>query len=180
MFEKISFLHPKEWSESSLTVEDAIDEERRYYRRELKSNGVPFIPGSIELVSRLLTTGWRVGVASSAPMEQIRIVLEAAELTDTVACIRSGDDVKKGKPDPEIFLSTAAGLGVLPERCWVVEDSPNGVASAVSAGMKCIGFVYPSGAARTPKLPATPVVAASMSEVAAAIDPSLAVFLDSL
>ena len=55
----------------------------------------------------------------------------------------SGEEVKKGKPDPEIFLTTANKLNVPPSKCIVIEDAANGVLAAKSAGMKCIGLQNP-------------------------------------
>ena len=52
-----------------------------------------------------------------------------------------GEEVKKGKPDPEIYLITAEKLNIEPEKCLVFEDSPPGVESAKRAGMKVIGIL---------------------------------------
>ncbi len=54
----------------------------------------------------------------------------------------SGDDVTRGKPDPEVFLKAAAGLGVPAARCVVFEDAPSGVAAAKAAGMACVGVTF--------------------------------------
>lgn len=55
--------------------------------------------------------------------------------------IFSGEDVKEGKPAPDLFLHAAARCGVAPQNCLVIEDSPVGVVAAVKAGMPAIGFV---------------------------------------
>ncbi len=55
----------------------------------------------------------------------------------------SGQDVTRGKPDPEIYLAAAHHLGVHPERCLVFEDAPNGIASAKAAGMTVIALRTP-------------------------------------
>jgi beta-phosphoglucomutase-like phosphatase (HAD superfamily) len=54
--------------------------------------------------------------------------------------IFSGDEVERGKPDPDLFFYAAERIGVVPERCIVVEDSPWGVAGAVAAGMSVLGY----------------------------------------
>lgn len=54
--------------------------------------------------------------------------------------IVTADDVSVGKPDPEGYLKSATMLGVLPENCIVVEDSPSGVAAASAAGIPCIAL----------------------------------------
>jgi beta-phosphoglucomutase-like phosphatase (HAD superfamily) len=50
----------------------------------------------------------------------------------------TGDDVKKKKPDPELFLTAAARMGIKPGNCVVIEDAPNGVEAAKTARAKCI------------------------------------------
>jgi beta-phosphoglucomutase-like phosphatase (HAD superfamily) len=56
----------------------------------------------------------------------------------------SGEDVPHGKPAPDIFLRTAALLGVPPSACLVIEDSANGVRAAIAAGMHCIALRNPN------------------------------------
>lgn len=174
MFSEIAVAHPREWNAAKLTVDFAVREERRRYLYALREQGIPFVPGSVEFVHGASAAGWHVAVASSAPLEQINLVLENALLCDVVTCVRSGDDVTNGKPHPEIFLSAAACLGVSPEDCWVVEDSSNGVQAALSAGMRCVGFANSSIAGARLEVSAATIVATSTKEVAAAIDPTLA------
>jgi beta-phosphoglucomutase len=61
-------------------------------------------------------------------------------LTDTFEVVATRDDVEHGKPDPEIDLLVARELGVGPEDCLVIEDSPAGVAAALAAGMDVIAI----------------------------------------
>ena len=60
------------------------------------------------------------------------------DLMRYVGAVRCRDDVEKVKPDPELFLSAAAALGIAPSRCVVIEDSANGVTAAKRAGMYCV------------------------------------------
>ena len=83
--------------------------------------------------------GWRQALASMAPSANIDVTLVALGLPDTFEAIVSAEEVRHGKPDPEVFLLAAERLGIAPERCTVIEDSPQGVEAAKRAGMRCIG-----------------------------------------
>jgi HAD superfamily hydrolase (TIGR01509 family) len=139
-FQGIARQHPDEWEASGLTIDGALEIEQQRYWEALTSGRVPFVAGMTDLIRRLADTGWLVAVASSAPRRQILHVLHRGALQDSVTCLRGAEDIVRGKPEPEIFLSAAAGLGVEPRHCWVVEDSPNGFRAAVSAGMPCVIF----------------------------------------
>jgi HAD superfamily hydrolase (TIGR01509 family) len=81
-------------------------------------------------------------VASSSPPDRIRLSLEATDLIRFFdPYLFSAIDVAKGKPAPDLFLHAAARMDAEPSECIVVEDSPVGVAAAVAAGMRAIGFV---------------------------------------
>jgi HAD superfamily hydrolase (TIGR01509 family) len=81
-------------------------------------------------------------VASSSSPERVRLSLEVTELDRFFSKnIFSANDVKNGKPAPDLFLHVSAHTGVAPKDCYVVEDSPAGVTAAVAAGMTAIGFV---------------------------------------
>ncbi len=111
------------------------------YRRLLRAGGIAFLPGAREWISRLHGAGWRQAVASSAPranVETVIDVLQAGTLFDALVC---GEDVTRGKPDPQVFLTAATALGVSPGRCVVVEDAPAGVEAAQRAGMPVIGVL---------------------------------------
>jgi HAD superfamily hydrolase (TIGR01509 family) len=104
------------------------------YRAEL-----PIIDGAVEAVRRLADR-WPLAVASSSNRPLIDLVLE---LTGLEACFRttaSSEEVSRGKPEPDVYLAAAAGLGVKPEACVAVEDSSNGILAAASAGMRVVAL----------------------------------------
>jgi HAD superfamily hydrolase (TIGR01509 family) len=81
-------------------------------------------------------------VASSSPLERIRLSLEVTGLMRFFEPrLFSANDVRRGKPAPDLFLLAAARSEVAPSDCIVVEDSPPGVAAAAAAGMTPVGFV---------------------------------------
>ena len=79
-----------------------------------------------------------IAVASGARRAQVEAVLAAAGLRDLFGAVVCAEDVSRGKPDPEVFLSAACRLGVVPGTALVFEDSAQGVAAAVAAGMRCV------------------------------------------
>ncbi|MEM3364236.1 MAG: HAD family phosphatase [Candidatus Micrarchaeia archaeon] len=83
---------------------------------------------------------YRVALVSSSPKQIVDIVVKRFELEKYFERIITGDDVVKGKPDPEPYLKAAEKMGVSPAECVVVEDSINGIKSAKAAGMKCIAI----------------------------------------
>ncbi|MGE0563735.1 MAG: HAD family hydrolase [Pseudolabrys sp.] len=80
-------------------------------------------------------------VASSSPIDRIRVSLETTDLLRYFdPYLFSANDVRNGKPAPDLFLYVSQKMAVEPRDCLVVEDSPVGVAAAVAAGMTAIGF----------------------------------------
>ena len=94
--------------------------------------------GAAELLEFLSAGGWPVGLATSTGTATAERKLELAGLADHFAHIVGGDQVARGKPDPEPYLTAASRLGVDPGGCLAMEDSENGVRSAVSAGCHVI------------------------------------------
>jgi len=130
----------------------------RLYREESRP-----LPGARELVGALRRAGMPLGLASSSAKEWVETCLDAIGLAEAFDVVVTGSDVEHGKPDPEIYLRTAARLGVEPRRCLVFEDAPAGVEAAVRAGMTV-------WAVRTPyteglELPGAARVVGSLEEV---------------
>jgi HAD superfamily hydrolase (TIGR01509 family) len=95
--------------------------------------------GVSALIARLRELGMRLAVASSSRRAWVEATIRSLGLADAFDVVVSGDDVERGKPDPAIYVLTAQRLGVAPERCMAIEDSPNGVHSARLAGMTVLG-----------------------------------------
>ncbi len=94
---------------------------------------------AVEAARELRSRGIPVAVASSSPRERLERTLGRAGLLEAFDVAVSGDEVACGKPAPDMFLLAASKLGVAPEECIVVEDSPPGVQAGVAAGMTTIG-----------------------------------------
>ncbi|WP_432095168.1 HAD family hydrolase [Streptomyces sp. bgisy100] len=115
------------------------------FRRELQA-----VAGVEEVLEKLTADGVPYCLASSGSHGRIRVALHRTGLYDRFGEERifSSQDVGRGKPAPDLFLHAARTMGVRPERCAVVEDSPLGVQAAVAAGMDVYGFTAMTPPAR--------------------------------
>jgi len=96
------------------------------------------LPGVDRVMRQLQSAGVPIAIASSSPPELIEAVVDRLQLGGFLALTHSGVLEARGKPDPAVFLTTAARLGVEPERCLAFEDAPAGVLAARRAGMHVI------------------------------------------
>lgn len=103
----------------------------------LRGNVNP-MPGARALLEWGRDTGVPMALATSSRRPHAELSLQEAGLAGLFAAEVTGEEVSKGKPDPEIFLTAAERLGVAPSRCLVLEDAPAGLAAAVAAGMRCL------------------------------------------
>ncbi|MFT7669860.1 MAG: beta-phosphoglucomutase [Planctomycetota bacterium] len=118
-------------------VERIADEKERAYRDIVRAN-VPLAPGLFELLAQLQEAGAAIAVGSSAPPENVDLVLDAGGLREFISVSVNGKQVAQGKPAPDVFLIAAEQLGLTPDRCIVVEDAPVGVQAARAAGMRAV------------------------------------------
>lgn len=125
--ERLGHPLPSGWAEEL----DAAVRER--FRHELQP-----VPGIVEALEEIdLPTC----IASSGSQEKMRFTLGLTGLWDRFAGrIYSADEVRRGKPAPDLFLHAASCMVTPPERCVVVEDSPFGVVGAKAAGMSALGY----------------------------------------
>ena len=99
------------------------------------------LPGVGEFVRRCRERGLKIAVASAADAVKVNGNLRQIGLTaETFDAVLNGNDVRRKKPDPEIFLAAAARLGLRAENCLVIEDAPNGLRAGKTAGAVCLGL----------------------------------------
>lgn len=116
----------------------AAAKEARY--RELYAPHVAPLRGARELLRRLRERGVRCAVATSAPPDNRRMVLDALAFGEAAFdAVIGGEHVTRGKPAPDAFLAAARALGAEPARCVVFEDAVSGVVASVRAGMAAVG-----------------------------------------
>ncbi len=99
---------------------------------------VPKKPGVCEILEFFKANGFRIAVASSSTKKQIENNLEIADIRSYFDAVVSGNEVKNGKPAPDIFLYAAEKIGCKPQDCYVFEDSQNGIRAGFAAGCKAI------------------------------------------
>lgn len=109
----------------------------------IKQSELQPINGILELLDELKGLDYTIALASSSPKILIDTILKKFKVDSFFNCIVSGDEVKKGKPAPDIYLEVTKRLMVSPWDCLVLEDSKMGIESANMAGMKTIGFINP-------------------------------------
>jgi beta-phosphoglucomutase family hydrolase len=114
-------------------------EEKEGLYREIYAQDMAPLPGLLKLLKRLKKKGIRTVIATSAPKENADFVLDGLNIRSWFDAVVDASEVKKGKPDPEIYLKAAQKVGCLPEACVVFEDSLPGIDAGRSAGMKVIG-----------------------------------------
>ncbi|HJT55452.1 MAG TPA: HAD family phosphatase [Ktedonobacteraceae bacterium] len=113
------------------------DRKEAYYREYIRETAAP-LPGSMELMRELHEASFSQALASSTPVENIRLISDVLGLEQYLSVLVSGETVPRGKPAPDIFLAAAKALNMGPTNCVVIEDAVAGVEAAHAAGMLCI------------------------------------------
>jgi beta-phosphoglucomutase len=119
-------------------IKTASDKKQVYYLEYLQKEGIKIYDSTIILIKSLLANKIKVAVISSS--KNLQMILEKTQLKDLFEVIISGNDITKGKPDPQVFLMAAERLGVLAGEALVFEDATLGVEAAKRAGMHCVGI----------------------------------------
>jgi HAD superfamily hydrolase (TIGR01509 family) len=124
-------------------IKDSEDEIRRKYVERfilfIKNNGIKEMPGIRSLLERLKKK-FTLALASSSIPELIDLIIDDLGFRKYFSVIMSSSQAARPKPEPDLFLAVAKKIGIKPEECLVIEDAPNGVKAAKSAGMKCIAL----------------------------------------
>jgi beta-phosphoglucomutase len=132
-----------------------------YFREYIRNTAAP-LPGAMELMRGLHEAGYKQALASSTPVENIRLISDVLHLERYLSTLISGESVARGKPAPDIFLKAAAELDVPPTHSLVIEDAVAGIQAARAAGMHCIAV---AGERDLPGLRTADLVVRSLIEV---------------
>lgn len=127
-------------------IKDSIDvliaKKNKYYSDVAKNNTVVF-PEMLKLLQMLKANNFPMAVASGSSPDVIQMIIQDTNIKQYFDVVLSSEEVKRGKPAPDIFLEAAKLLNIAPSNCMVLEDSRYGIEAAKSAGMCCIGIPFP-------------------------------------
>lgn len=141
---------------------DALGDEKEAAYREIIRLDFPAMDGASELIAALHAAGATLAVGSSAPPENVDVVMKNLPGAEHIAAATHGKEVSRGKPDPEVFLTSADKIGIAPTQCVVVEDAPAGVAAGKAAGAKVIAI---TGTAPREELAQAHLIVDSLREI---------------
>lgn len=126
--------------EMSRAEVEVLEEEKELIYRDFYRDHIQPAPGLLEFLNDLRSNGIKTALATSAGPGNIDFIVDGLGIRDQFDAIIGGAEVRKGKPDPEIYLKAAELLGIEPSACWVIEDSLQGIAAGQSAGMRVVGI----------------------------------------
>lgn len=121
-----------------MSTDDIIDHLTDQVMRQLAETGVPFRPGARELLASLRDAGVKTGLVTMSMRRMADTVVDLIDF-DAFDVVVAGDDATRPKPFPDPYLQACEALGVTPDEVVAIEDSPNGLRSAVASGAAVIG-----------------------------------------
>ncbi len=119
---------------------EVLEEEKEILYRDFYRDHMKPANGLLVFLKLLRSQGMKTALATSAGPGNIDFIVDGLGIRDQFDAIIGGAEVKKGKPDPEIYLKAAAMVQVDPADCWVIEDSLQGISSGLNAGMQVVGI----------------------------------------
>lgn len=125
------------------SLESLLAKKNQYYIDIAKDNTIVF-PEMLTFLQLLKENNFPMAIASGSSLEVIEMITAITNIKPYFDVALSAEEVKRGKPAPDIFLETAKRLGISPINCLVLEDSQYGVEAAKSAGMYCISIPFPT------------------------------------
>lgn len=128
----------KEWFGEELDYYAVRDRRKQLMEEHLDRVGIELKPGAVEILEALKKRGILAAVATATDLERTEKYLQKVGLREYFDRLISATQVKEGKPSPDIYVYACEQLGLAPEECIAVEDSPNGVKSAYGAGCRVI------------------------------------------
>ncbi len=131
-----------DWANYSATEEEKstwlIEKNENYLDLISNMNPSEILPGVLDFLHQIKQAGYKIALGSAS--KNAEIILSKTGLIEWFDLIIDGNKVSKSKPDPEVFLKGASGLGFLPTECIVFEDAQAGVEAAKAGNMRAIGI----------------------------------------
>ena len=128
------------WTKNIELIEKWGLRKEEIYREIASIEGIPLAKGSKEFLQLLDPQKFLCGIGTSTERKNVELALKQHDLSDFFSASACSEDVKLGKPNPEVFLKAAEGLSVSPAQCVVFEDSPHGIEAAQNANMKSVAL----------------------------------------
>lgn len=128
----------KNWYQGEVDYDTARAVRVAYVKDYMKENGVPVKAGLVDLLKYLREQKIPAAVATSTERKTVEKQLGQAGVLPYFDAVVCGDEVRKSKPDPEIFLTAMEKVHADPQKCIVLEDSFNGIRAGAAAGSKVI------------------------------------------
>jgi len=125
----------REYYGKGFPYEEMRREKIKLAESHILSSGVPLKDGIFELLNYLKSRGLKIALATLTKRSRTEMLLGLSDAKKYFDLITCGDEIKNGKPNPEIFLSSAGRMDLKPENCIVLEDSEYGIIAASRAGM---------------------------------------------
>ena len=123
---------------SDQELEKAGTKKQNYFLEFLNQKGVDVYASTVDLIKELREAKIKVAIISSS--KNCLHILQKVNLVELFDVIITGNDIKKGKPEPDVFLLAAERLGLDTSECLVIEDAVLGVEASLRAKIKCIGI----------------------------------------
>ncbi|MDB1750732.1 HAD-IA family hydrolase [Enterococcus avium] len=127
-----------------LSVAEYIQQMTALRQAMIKRDGIRVIPHVQEFVKGLSQAGLKLAVASSSSLAEIKVNLAEIGLSEYFSEVVSTEEVEHSKPAPDVYLTAAERIGIMPENCLGIEDTKNGTGAVRNAGMVCVGFANPA------------------------------------
>ena len=121
-------------------VDQIIKDVHAYIAKRFETEGVPLKPGLVELLKYLKENNYKTIIATSSHRNRVDLIVKQAQIDQYFDDSICGDEVTKGKPNPEVFLKACQKLQVSPQDALVLEDSESGINAAYNAEIKVIGI----------------------------------------
>jgi HAD superfamily hydrolase (TIGR01509 family) len=130
-----------QWSQDPAQIKTWSLRKEALYREVVAVDGVVVLPGVRPYLQSLQDAGIPAVVGTSTQLDNVELIFDLMDLRKYFCGVVSSEDVRIGKPDPEVFLKAAGIAGLPPEKCVVFEDAPYGIEAAKAGNMYAVGVL---------------------------------------